>query len=102
MHVVMEPPAAPAAAPTPAGPSRALLGVALVFLLAGLGLTLYAVVHRPDYVVLVGLDKAEVRWLQPRMDKFAEAHHVRIALRPWADRAELLRLLARDRSSKPP
>ncbi len=87
------------ASPPPAPPSRLLLGLALVFFLGGLALTLYAVVHRPDYVVLVGMDKAELRWFQPRMEKFGERHHARIAVQAYGDHAELARLLAKDRAS---
>jgi len=97
------PGATPGGAPAaPPPPSRFLLGLALLFFIGGAALTLYAVLHRPDYVVLVAMDKAEVRWFQARMQKFGDDHHARIAVQAWSDRAELARLLARDRAQRHP
>jgi ABC-type glycerol-3-phosphate transport system substrate-binding protein len=52
--------------------------------------------------VLVGLDRIELRWFQARMERFGEDHRARIAVRAWSDRADLLRLLARDRATGHP
>lgn len=87
-------------APTASRPSRALLFIALALFLAGLVVAIIAVVYRPDYVVLAGMDDAELRWFRPRIDRFAEEHHVRLALVPWKDAASLTRAL-RDDAHRP-
>jgi hypothetical protein len=79
-----------------------LLGVAAALFLAGFGLIVYVVVHRPDYVVLTGMDEAELRWFRPRMERFAEDHHVKLAVLAWSDADGLARLLAADRRREHP
>jgi hypothetical protein len=47
------------------------------------------------------MDEAELRWFRPRMERFAEDHHVKLAVLAWPDAGGLARLLAADRRKAP-
>jgi len=97
------PPDGPDAPAAPSGrPSPFLLGIAGALFLGGLVLTLIALAHRPDYVVLAGMDDAELRWFRPQVERFAEDHHVKLAVTAWPDPEALARLLSVDRRREHP
>jgi hypothetical protein len=87
-------PSAPSPPLPPPPPSRrGLLAVALGLLLAGFAVALYAVLVRPDYVVLVRMDELEEGWFRARLEEFAKKRRVRLTTRSYADAAQLERVL---------
>ncbi|MEO6461775.1 MAG: extracellular solute-binding protein [Candidatus Eisenbacteria bacterium] len=83
-----------AAPPTPPGrPSRGFLLIALGLLIAGLGVAVYTVVYRPDYVMLVHMDELEEGWFRTQIADFARKRHIRLTTRAYRDGDELERLL---------
>lgn len=83
--------AAPSLPPPPS--RRGLLFVALGLLLAGFAVALYAILVRPDYVVLVRMDDLEEGWFRTQVADFAEKRRVRLTTRSYVDAAELERVL---------
>ncbi len=77
----------------PRRPARGFLFVALGLLLAGLAVALYAVVYRPDYVILVRMDEIEEGWFRTQVADFARKRHIRLTTRTYRDGDELERLL---------
>ena len=86
-------PASSAEAPAAPRPPRPLLWVALGLLLAGFAVALYALLYRPDYVVLVRFDDLEEGWFRTQIADFAEKRHIHLTTRSYRDGAELERLL---------
>ena len=87
----------------PPRPPRALLFVALGLLLAGMAIAIYAVVYRPDYVVLLRTDDLEEGWFRTQVAEFAEKRRIRLTTQSYKDGDELERLLraaALDRKSR--